>query len=71
VASIKVTLAPTHALPLATVPVTDVAVAVCVLDEPDLDPEPPPQPLSWRNAKATAAATALRTNVRCMKSPML
>ncbi|XUW91643.1 hypothetical protein OH764_17495 [Burkholderia sp. M6-3] len=46
VESIKVTLAPAHALPLATVPVTDVAVAVCILDEPDPDPEPPPQPLS-------------------------
>ncbi|WP_223216835.1 hypothetical protein [Paraburkholderia phenoliruptrix] len=69
-ASIKVTLAPIHGLPLATVPVTEPGVAVCVLDEPDPEPEPPPpQPPNWSKAIVTAAAMALRADSRCMYFP--
>ncbi|GGC69992.1 hypothetical protein GCM10011400_67480 [Paraburkholderia caffeinilytica] len=62
------TVAPTRALPVATVPLTEVAVTVDVLDD-ELEPPPLPQPPSWNNAKATAAATPLRTNDRCMNFP--
>ncbi|WP_258167632.1 hypothetical protein [Paraburkholderia sp. BL21I4N1] len=50
-------------------PLTELAVTVCVPDEAVLEPPLPPQPLSWKKAKAAAAAKAVRTDDRYMKFP--